>query len=220
MQAHAARLADRLMAPFGGQAALVKRMAGLMQNGHDGRAKIAFVVARGDAHILGHAAAKRVMALVQPAMREIEAEALHQRPRKLALASRGEGSGGAERRRRLARLLVQNLGQKIGEKTRQIVENDVDLGAGEARVIAVDQGVIGRQAERRRFGRGLFPDQNEQRLEGLLKGGEITLRARLAPHQLACRSGLAEGRHQIGGQRIGVRPAVAHFPGIGLLPRT
>ena len=75
MEAHAARLADRLVAPGRGQAALVERMAGLVQHAHQRAAEIAFVVARGDAHIVGRAAAEGMQADIEPAMVEIEAEA-------------------------------------------------------------------------------------------------------------------------------------------------
>ncbi len=85
MDRHAARRADRLQAPIHRQVALVERVPGLVQNAHQRLGEIVLVVAGGDAHVVGGAAAKRMGADIEPAMREIEADPLHQARRRPAL---------------------------------------------------------------------------------------------------------------------------------------
>src|SRR3546814_5457524 len=89
---HAARLADRLQAPFLRQAALVHGMAGLVQHAHDGRHEVVLVVARGDAHVIGHAAAEGVQRDVEAAMTEIEADGGHEAAGQRLLLPAREGS--------------------------------------------------------------------------------------------------------------------------------
>ena len=217
MQAHTARVADWLRAPRRRQTPLITRMAGFVQYRHQRRGEIAFVIARGDAHIFRNATAKRMMALVQSAMIEIESESLHQGSGKRLLLCHRKRTLGTKRRRR-ARLLGEDLRQKVRKKCRQVIENDVYLGALESRIIAVDQGVVRGEAKCRRLGFRLFTNQGKQWLEGFLEGSEIVRRARLTPHHFASRRGSAESRHQFRRQRIGVSPAVAHFSKIGVLP--
>ncbi len=85
MDRHAAGGADRLQAPIRRQVALVERMPGLVQHPHQRLGKIALVIAGRDPHVVGGAAAKRVGADVEPAVREIEADRLHQARRRPAL---------------------------------------------------------------------------------------------------------------------------------------
>jgi len=75
---HADREAHRLARPGAGQPHLVERMPGLVHHAHDAGEKIALVVARGHAHVLGGAAAERMRAHVEPAAREVEAHALRE----------------------------------------------------------------------------------------------------------------------------------------------
>src|SRR5215472_9043588 len=105
MHRHATRFADRLAPPGGGKPALVHGMAGLMKHTHEGAAEVALVVARGDAHVVGRAAAERVEADVEPPVIEVEAEPGHETHRRLALTLDREGPGRLPglRPRRLAR---------------------------------------------------------------------------------------------------------------------
>src|SRR6266481_3888681 len=78
MDRHTARIADRLAAPSGRQAALVKRMPGLVQDAHERAAEVTVLIASGDAHIVRRAAAEGMKADIEPAVFEIEAELPHQ----------------------------------------------------------------------------------------------------------------------------------------------
>jgi hypothetical protein len=74
VQHHAARVADRLAAPVARQAGLVERMPGLVQHAHQGACEVGFVVARGDAYIVGGAAGEGMGRDVEPAVAEVEAQ--------------------------------------------------------------------------------------------------------------------------------------------------
>ncbi len=71
MDAHAARLPHRLIAPGRRQAALIERMAGLMQHAHQRRGEVALVITRRDAHIVRRSAAEGMEAGVEPARRSL-----------------------------------------------------------------------------------------------------------------------------------------------------
>ena len=75
MRRHAGCLADRLAGIAGGQASLIQCMAGLVQHTHQRLGRVGLVVARGDAHVAGRAAAKRVRRAVQPRVVELQAGA-------------------------------------------------------------------------------------------------------------------------------------------------
>jgi hypothetical protein len=84
-------------------------MAGLVQHPHHGLHEVRLVIARGDSHVVGHAAAERMQRDVQAAMVEVEADRPHQAPRQGLLPGQREGSlgrlGG-----RTARLALLDLG--------------------------------------------------------------------------------------------------------------
>ena len=93
MDRHAARCTYRLQSPARRQVALVKRVPGLVQNPHQRLGKIALVIARRDAHVVGRAAAKRMGADVEPAMVKIKADRLHQPHCRLPLCRYRKRSG-------------------------------------------------------------------------------------------------------------------------------
>ena len=92
---HAAGTADRLKPPLGREPALIERVPGLVQHPHQGPRKIVLVVAGRDPHIFGGAAAKRMGADVEPAMREVEADTFHQPHGEAALRFDREGAAQA-----------------------------------------------------------------------------------------------------------------------------
>ena len=94
MDVHAACRAHRRQAPVLGQAALVKGMAGFMQDAHQAGGEIVFVVASGDAEIIRGAAGKRVRRDIQPAAFEIKAEGRHEAHANLALGCERERAFG------------------------------------------------------------------------------------------------------------------------------
>ncbi len=104
---HGARLTRRLAQPLARQPLLVAGVAGLVDDAHQARDKLLFVVARGHAHIGGHPAAKRMGADIEAALVEVKADERHHlEPERLLLLSR-EGAGGGEHR--IAALALTDL---------------------------------------------------------------------------------------------------------------
>ena len=77
VNAHGARLGHRLAEQCARQALLVACVARLVDDAHQAGDELLLVVARGDAHVRRHAAAERVAAHVEPAVRKIKAEQPH-----------------------------------------------------------------------------------------------------------------------------------------------
>ena len=99
---------DRLAEPVARQVLLVAGVAGLVDRAHQALHEVVFAVARGQAHVLGHAAAERMRALVEPAGLEVEAEQAASRRRLSArCAAFGNGPRGATHG--LARLALAHL---------------------------------------------------------------------------------------------------------------
>ena len=78
MQRHAARAADRLVPPLRGQPGRVLGVAGLVQDGVEPGQEVRFVVAGGDADVARRAAGEGMVADIEPAAVEIEAERRHE----------------------------------------------------------------------------------------------------------------------------------------------
>ena len=79
--------------PLPRQAALIERMAGLVDHPHDGGGEIILGIAGGDAHIVGHAAAEGMQAGVEAAMLELETHGAHNPLAEIALLLHREGAG-------------------------------------------------------------------------------------------------------------------------------
>ncbi len=212
-----ARVADRLAPPFGGQPALVERVAGLVQHAHERAVEIRLLIARGEADIVGSAAAERVQADIEPAMGEIEAEPLHELEAELALG-RDRKRARQGQRRRPGALALQRSVDEPGEKSCDLVEQAIDGGDAAARLILVEQRLVGRLAERRGFRRRHLADHGQHATELRQHGREVAGGTRLAPAHLAGRARLRQRLHQIGRHRGGVHPAPAHFREVGALP--
>ena len=209
-----ARAADRLAAPGLGQASVVERMAGLVQDRHQARGGIALVVAGGHADVVGHAAAERMRALVQPAVVEIEAERCHQALTQRLLA------GGREmaRERQRRHLAGQHAFEKVRQEGRERREQAIDLGCGQARLVALEEGVVGSKPQNPGLGRRLLPGQPQDFLEGRPQQREIGLGARLAPDHLGARGRPRQRPDQLGLERGRVEVAPAHLAKVRRLP--
>jgi hypothetical protein len=93
MHGHAARLTDAPVRPLLRQALFIEAVTGLMQHAHEGGEEITLVVARGHAHVGGHATAEGMMRDIEAAMVEIEAHGLHHGFAQGLLAGDGESCG-------------------------------------------------------------------------------------------------------------------------------
>jgi hypothetical protein len=156
---------------------------------------------------------------VQAAVVEVEADYGHQPAGQGLLALEREGAVHRDRRP-LSRLLGQDLLQEPGQERRQGIEDPVDLCCGEARIVLVQERVVGRAAEGLGLGSCGLPLQLEQGFQGRQYGGKVSGGAGLAPNHLAVLPGLGQGLHQIGVERRGVAPLPGHLAQVGALPGT
>ena len=74
MDARTARPRDRLAEPGARQILLVAPVAGFVHRAPEATDKAIFTIARGEAGILGHAAAKRMGTFIQAPSRKVETE--------------------------------------------------------------------------------------------------------------------------------------------------
>src|SRR5712671_293334 len=117
-------------------------MTGLVQNPHQGAREIALVIARRDPYIVGRAAAKRMGADVEPAMGEVESDALHEAHRYPALnLNRKRADRGG--RRRQSRLTGQDCFEQIGQKTRDLAEQAVDRLDRPSGLVLIEKSFVG-----------------------------------------------------------------------------
>src|SRR3546814_16650923 len=102
-------------------------MAGLGQHAQDGRHEVVLIVARGDAHVIGHAAAEGVQRDVEAAMPEIEADGGHEAAgqRLLLLARAGSLTW---QRCRLAPLPRQDVSGKSAQEADETIAHAANPG--------------------------------------------------------------------------------------------
>ena len=102
-------------------------------------------------------------ALVQPAVVEVEAESRHQ-----ALAQRLLAGGRERPGQRQGRALAgQHPLEKVRQKGRERREQAIDLGRGEARLVALEQGIVGGEAQSLGFRRRLLARKSKNLLQRL-----------------------------------------------------
>ena len=217
VQTHAARPAHRLVTPATRQALLVKGVAGLVQRRHHRRHEIRLVIARGDAHVLGHAAAEGMVRDVETPARKIEAQRLHQLHAKLFLGAgierpfEGEG-------RRLPRLMGEDAFEKVRQESGQIVEHRIDIGAPGAGFVSIQQGVVIAQPKFLAPGPGHLAHKRQQLFRRGDDGSEVVLLPRRPPRHLRGRRRPRQGGDEIGADGVGVAPDAAHLAQVGALP--
>jgi hypothetical protein len=200
------RLAERLAR----QVLLVTRVPGFMNGAEQPLKQVVLAVAGRQAHVLRHAAAERMRALVQPAGREIEAERLHRGATEGALRGDGERPGRLDRRR-LCRLLRDDAAHRVRQPLLQGVEQRVDPRARHAGLVLVDERVVGRDALV--LGQPLrrLANQCQERLEVGGEAGPVVGRALRAPGVLAAHRGERAPLDERLGQGIGAAPLPAHL---------
>src|SRR5712671_3511985 len=185
-------------------------MTGLVQNPHQGAREIALVIARRDPYIVGRAAAKRMGADVEPAMGEVESDALHEAHRYPALdLDRKRANRGG--RRRQSRLTGQDCFEQIGQKTRDFVEQAVDRRDQPSGLVLIEKSFVGARLEPLRLDGGDLPLQTKYLLEPGQHGGEVALWTRLPPHRLALRTGARLRFDESARHRGRMQPASTHL---------
>jgi hypothetical protein len=187
VQGHAARAAHGLVQPLAGEVLLVLGVPGLVQDAHQRLGEVVLVVAGGDADVAGDAAAEGVVADIETAVIEVEADPLHQLDPQPALALDGEGSLGHQHRG--ARLRVHDLLDESRQEAPEPVEERGDGRRAPARLEAVDQSVVEAEAELAGQGGGHLALARHHLFQQRREGGPVALRAQGAPGLLAARLG-------------------------------
>jgi hypothetical protein len=123
-------------------------VAGLVQDRHERRVHVRLVVACGQAHVVRHAAAERVRALVQAAVREVKAERAHQPLAQHLLPGEGKRPDEQQGRGLARQHVVDEIRQERGKR----LEQGVHLAGADARLVIVEERIVGGEPER--FGLG------------------------------------------------------------------
>ena len=105
-----------------------------------------------------------------------------------------------------------------GQERLQLREHGGDIGVAAAGVVAVQQRVIGRQAQRLAPDPGFLPDALHNLPQRRQEGGEIALMPRPVPDRLRPGDGPRLRFHQIRRQGGGGPVQAAHLAQIGRLP--
>ncbi len=218
MRRHAGRLAHRLARIRRWQAALVQRVARLVQHAEQALGEIRHVVARGDPHVARRAAAERVRRAIKPGVGVVEPGPLGQAATQ-CLLHRGRERPRRPHRRRRERLALLGLRQRPLQERLVVGEHGRHVGHADAALIAVHQRVVLAHAECRCQRGGGLAGQAHHFREVLADQGKIRSSPRLAPDLLAGRVGPGLGFHEVGRQRGRPRVRVAHQAKIGRPPR-
>ena len=215
VQRHAAGGAHWLAAPRRRQALLVERVAGLVQDGEHRLQEVVFVVAGGDARVVGFAAAEGMVARVQAPALEVEAQRGHQCAAKRRLARIRERAFGFARRRITTNGAIDERRQGGG----QFREDGIDALALEARFVLVEQRIVGVQTQSVAEGRGLLARQIDDGRQLVGDGWPVVLRPCRTPRLLASGACLGVRDCEIGRHRE--RPTALAFEkrDVGGLPR-
>ena len=213
VQAVGTRGADRLAQPVARQVLFVTGMAGLVDGAEQAACKIAVAVARGQAHILRHAAAERMRTLVEPPRREIETEQRHhflvqralRRHRERALRSDDFFTG-------LFRLCA---GDQVRQPGFDVAENAVDIGRAHARLKPIHQRVIPGQTRVISEELCLFACEFHHLAEIFEKALPVIGLTLAAPGVFAAGTGQRPGFDQRFRQCIGIAPVATDLAQIG-----
>jgi len=209
VQAHRAGAGHRQAQPFARQVLLVAAMAGFVDGAGEALQEAVVAVARGHPHILRHAAAEGMGALVQPAGLEVEAQQLHGVQPERTLRR------GRERPLRVdeavSGLTLHHLADQAGQPLAQVAEDAVHLRRAHARLVLVEQRVVAAQARILGQVLRLLPRVADDRSQVLDMAGPVVGRALLAPFMLAVRVRQRAGLDEPLGHRVGRAPHAAHL---------
>jgi hypothetical protein len=209
------RVAERLAQPFARQVLLEARVSGFVDGAHQALREVIFAVTRREPHVLGHAAAKGMRALVEPAAREIETQFLHHREIEGTL--RGNRKRAGRRDHAFGELLRFDARYQVRQPLIDVGKQAIDVGGAHARLVTVHQRVVAREArvggEQARF----FARKAHHFTKVDEKAAPVVGRPLTAPRMLAARAGKRPGLDQRFRQRIRVAPVAPHFAQIGAL---
>ena len=153
------------------------------------------IVARGDAAIAGtDAVAERMRRHIEPAGAEVEADRLRRRLAETALLLHGIVSF-----EDVVRCFFARAEDRLHQRHQIVAQSSEDLRdfrRGGARLVLIEQGVIGTAAVA--DGLGLPPLERDDLLQPRSKLGEVVGRSRLLPHLLGARGRACQFLDQIG----------------------
>ena len=192
-------------------------MARLVDYAHQAGDELLLVVARGDAHVRRHAAAERVAAHVEPAVREIKAEQPHHLLAERLLRRDGEGALWGEDG--VALLPLAHGLDEAGQPAREIAEDLVQPRARHAGLVQRQHGVIGAYPERLGAQGRHLSRQAHHLLEVRGKARPVVLLALAAPGVLALAAGQGERLHQLAWQQARILPVAFDLREVGALGR-
>ena len=202
---------------FARQVLLVAAVAGLVHRAHQAAEEVVLAKARGQAHVLGHAAAERVRAHVEPAGLEVEAEQARSRARTGA-AARPPGTARPAGSRASRRLALAHLADQPRQPVRARRRRrgrpwrwSCPARSGpSARRSATGRCCSDSSAASSRAMRQHLAEVAEEALP-------VVGRALRAPGMLAARAGQLAALHQRLGQRIGALPVAPDLAQVGAL---
>ena len=213
--------ADRLAEPVARQVLLVARVAGLVDRAHQALHEVVLAIARRQAHVLGHAAAERMRALVEPAGRRSRSRAAPS-PSRLSARCAATGNGPSRRDDRLAApARSRTRAISPGSHCLQVAEDAVDLGAascpartGPSARRSGDRPVCVGEAAAPPRGRARSTSRRLARKPAQSLAGRCA-----APGVLAARRGERLRLDQRGRQRVRVAPVAPDLAQVGALRR-
>ena len=215
MYAHGARTPHRQVQRVARQALLVARVAGLVDDAHQAGRKGSLVVARGDAHVLRHTAAKRVRGNIQPAAFKIKTQQAHHFHTQRALLVDGEGAGCGHDGFIL--LLGDDAADQIGKPGLDVAKQLGDGGLRHAGLKLVHQGFVRRGAGCVRQKFGLLACQLHHLAEIAQKALPVVGLALRAPGVFAAGTGQTLGLDQVLRQAVDQCPLALHLGQAGLV---
>jgi hypothetical protein len=141
VDAHRAGASHGQRQRFARQVLLVAGVAGFVHDAHQAAHEIVFGIAGGDAHVVGHAAAKRVAGDVEPATLKVKAQQAHHVQSQCALLFGGKRP--LRWQHRFLDLFGQHLLHQIRQPGFDVAKNAVNVSAAGAGFVQVHQRVVG-----------------------------------------------------------------------------
>ncbi len=212
---HGARHSGGLSSPILWQRLLVTGMTRFVNSGGEGRDKVIFRVATGQADITGHATAKWVRADIQAPLVEIKSQVLHHLSSQQLLVCYRVVAGAAIVT--LVQLFMLHFLDKFGQPVPHRSESGLQPFTGHAGFKSVQQGIVTCLACVRRASLGFFSHQGDYRLEIGAKPLPIVVMSLFAPLVFTAITRQRLGLHQVPRHGYGLGIVPAHLSEIGPL---
>ena len=191
-------------------------MTGLVQRAQEAGEQVIGRKAGSDADVARHPFGEGLLALIEAAAVEREADRLHHFDGERPLLARGELA--AERQQHAALLRDDGLADKRRQPTRKSLEHRIDVRGSDPRGEGIHQRIVGGEIERLPEERRLVAHQMHHLLEVRREQLELPLGTCLEPVRLGAGGGLGQAGNQADRRRDGMVALPAHLPKIRDLP--